>query len=149
MSAALTVGMWVIVGGSIVAIGIAMLQGIAAGALIEAGALLENGPQVEIQLARTIDLAVRAREIAAVEIELEVEMSARGIAVASETVVDSVAATHVQAAAEVLPAWAVRAVAVAALVVEVAAVVVAAAVEVVGGRGFVLAVGPTIGHRRS
>ena len=53
---------------------IAVQQGIAAGAQIGAEALLVNGHQVETQLARAIDLATRAREIAAVEIELEVAM---------------------------------------------------------------------------
>jgi len=64
----------VIVAASIAAIGIAVLQGIGAGTQIGAEALLENAHQVEIQLARAIDLAARAREIAAVEIELEVAM---------------------------------------------------------------------------
>jgi len=67
-SAALTVGTWVIVAGSIVAIVIAVLQGIGA------EALLESGRQVEIRLARAIALAAQAREIAAMEIELEVAM---------------------------------------------------------------------------
>ena len=49
---------------------------------------------------------------------------------ASETVLDLVATTHVQAATEVLRAWAVRAAAVAALVVAVVAAALVVAVEV-------------------
>ena len=59
---------------SIVAIAIAVLQGIGAGAAIGAAARLENGHQVETQRARATDLAARAREIAAMQIELEVAL---------------------------------------------------------------------------
>ena len=72
-SVAVTVGTWVIVAGSIVAIGIAVRQGIGAAAQTGAEALLENGRhQVEIQRARAIGLAARAQEIAPMEIELEI-----------------------------------------------------------------------------
>ena len=75
---------------------------------IAAEALLESEHQVEIRLARAIDLATR--EIAAVEIESEVATweAVLEIGVSSEMVLDTVAAVRVQAAIEVLPAWAVH-----------------------------------------
>jgi hypothetical protein len=57
-----------IVAVSIVAIGIAVPEAIGA------EALLENEHQVEIQIVRAIGPAVRLREIAARQIELEVAM---------------------------------------------------------------------------
>ena len=57
---------------SIVAIAIAVLQGIGAGAAIGAATRLENGHQVETQRERAIDLAARAREIAAMQTEFAV-----------------------------------------------------------------------------
>jgi hypothetical protein len=106
---------------------------------IEVEALLESGHQLEIQRARTIDLAARVREIAAVEIELGVGTweAVLEIGVGLATAPATVVVAHVRAAAEVLPAWAVRAegalaerpAAVAAVVAVVAAVVVVAVVE--------------------
>src|SRR5262249_58961673 len=90
---------------------------------------VENGHQVEMELARAIDLAMRW--IAAVEIELAVATweAALGIEAASEMVPDTAAAVSVQAAVEVLPAWAVRVG--AALAEQAVEVVAERAVEVV------------------
>jgi hypothetical protein len=75
---------------------------------IHVEALVESGRQVEMELARAIDLGVR--EIAAAEIELAVATweAVLGIEAASEMVADTAAAVRVQAVVEVLPAWVVR-----------------------------------------
>lgn len=112
----------------------AAMQGTEVEPQIAAEARVESGHQVEIELARAIDLA--AREIAAAEIELAVATweAVLGIEAASEMVAGTAAAVRVQAAIEVLPAWAVRVGgALAERAVEVAAVVAVAVAAVVGG----------------
>ena len=120
---------------AVAAMVIAVLQEIGVGAQIVAEPLLESGHQVEMEFARAIDLATR--EIAAVEIELGIATweAVPRIGAPSETVTDTVVAVCVPAAAEVLPAWAVRVGALAERAVQVAVVVVAG-VAVAGDRIF-------------
>lgn len=111
-----------------VAMGIAAMQGTEVEPPIGAGALLESGHQVEMDLARAIDLATR--EIAVVEIGLAVATweVVLGIEASSEMVADSAAAVRGQAAVEVLPVWVVR-------VGEVLAELAVAEAEVVADAG--------------
>src|SRR6185436_17169242 len=119
------------------------MRGTEVEARIAVEAIEESAHQVEMEHARAIDLAVR--EIAAAEIALAVATWAAvlGIVAPSEMVADTAAAVRVQAAVEVLPAWAVhvggalaeRVVAVAVAeraVVAVVAVAVGAVVAEVG-----------------
>jgi hypothetical protein len=112
----------------------AAMQGTEVETAIAGEELVRSGHQVETQLARAIDLATP--EIAVVEIGLAVAtfQVVLRIGAPSEIVADTAATVRVQAAVEVLPAWAVRvAGALAERAVEVAAA--AAVVEVVAEVG--------------
>jgi len=150
ISIALTVAKQEIVAARMLAaIVIAMLQGIGVQVQIGAGAQPETGHQVEIQLARAIDLATR--EIAAMEIELVVATleAALAIAVLSE-IPEAAVAVRVPAATEVLPAWVVREGVAAEQVVRVARVAERAAqVAVVAAVAVAVVVAAVVGADNS